>query len=72
MRTFVITLAGVLALAAGAVRAAPATAGSAPAAAASAAHAPGPSLKDIATFTRAFEMIKQAYVEPVSDHALMQ
>ena len=72
MRTFVITLAGALALAAGAVRAAPATAGSAPATAASAAHAPGPSLKDIATFTRAFEMIKQAYVEPVSDHALMQ
>ena len=79
MRTLVITLAGALALAAGAIRAAPPAAGpaaaasSAPAAAASAAHAQeGPSLRDIATFTRAFEMIRQAYVEPVSDHALMQ
>ncbi len=47
--------------------------GTAPASAGSVqtAHA-GPDLEDIATFTRTFEIIKQAYVEPVSDHALMQ
>ncbi|TAN03778.1 MAG: S41 family peptidase [Rhodanobacteraceae bacterium] len=31
-----------------------------------------PSIKEIQAFTRAFEMIKQAYVEPVSNKQLMQ
>ena len=31
-----------------------------------------PSLQEIQAFTRAFEMIKQAYVDPVSDRQLMQ
>ena len=31
-----------------------------------------PTLKEIQAFTRAFEMVKQAYVEPVSNRALMQ
>lgn len=43
----------------------------APAASASADDT-GPSLKDIATFTRVFEIIRQTYVDPVSDHTLMQ
>lgn len=58
--------------AAGAASPAPASS-AAPAAASSVQTAnAGPDLKDIATFTRTFEIIKQAYVEPVSDHALMQ
>lgn len=74
-----------LSLAAGAAfaapPAAPAPAGSsadAPAAASSSAlPAPPsssdvPSLAEIQAFTRAFEMIKQAYVEPVSNRELMQ
>ena len=55
---------------------APAPAGSVatPAKASSIANAAGdvPSLEEIQTFTRAFEMIKQAYVDPVSDKQLMQ
>ena len=31
-----------------------------------------PTLKEIQAFTQAFEMVKQAYVEPVSNRALMQ
>jgi carboxyl-terminal processing protease len=51
--------------------AAPASASSsAPAASSSAADTP--SLADIETFTRAFELIKQAYVSPVSNKRLMQ
>ena len=52
---------------------APAPAGSA-ATASSAAGPAGdvPSLEEIQTFTRAFEMIKQAYVDPVSNRQLMQ
>ncbi len=68
---FACMLSGVCATAGAVV---PALAGSvAPAVASSlpSAHA-GPDLKDIAIFTRTFEIIKQAYVEPVSDHALMQ
>ena len=49
----------------------PASAGSAaPAPASSAADVP--SFKEIQAFTRAFEMIKQAYVEPVANRQLMQ
>jgi carboxyl-terminal processing protease len=45
-----------------------------PAEASSIAKAAGgmPSLEQIQTFTRAFEMIKQAYVDPVGDDQLMQ
>ncbi|HEX7370975.1 MAG TPA: S41 family peptidase [Rhodanobacteraceae bacterium] len=51
----------------------PAPAGTrAPASAASSAIADTPSLAEIQEFTRAFEMVKQAYVEPVSNKALMQ
>jgi carboxyl-terminal processing protease len=58
--------------AAGAAAPAP-TRSTAPASASSVQTAnAGPDLKDIATFTRTFEIIKQAYVEPVSDHVLMQ
>ncbi len=78
MRIPALAFAALLALPAAAAHAAappaPAAAASAraPVPAAGAASAQGPSLKDIATFTRVFEMIRQAYVEPVSDHALMQ
>ena len=55
---------------------APAPAGSLapPAKASSIANAHGdvPSLEQIQTFTRAFEMIKQAYVDPVSNDQLMR
>ncbi len=52
----------------------------APAASAAPAAAPapapagsiGPSLADIQTFTRVFELVRQAYVDPVGDHTLMQ
>jgi carboxyl-terminal processing protease len=54
---------------------APATTAAAPAPA-SAASTGGnndvPSLEEIQAFTRAFEMIKQAYVDPVSDKQLMR
>ena len=46
-----------------------------PAAAASAAApagSAGPSLADIQTFTRVFELVRQAYVDKVDDHTLMQ
>ena len=32
----------------------------------------GPSLADIQTFTRVFELVRQAYVDKVDDHTLMQ
>ena len=53
---------------------APASSVATPAKAASIANAASdvPSLEQIQTFTRAFEMIKQAYVDPVSDTQLMQ
>lgn len=52
--------------------AAPPPAASAPATSpAPATSAAGPSLADIQAFTRAFETIKQAYVDPVSDAQLM-
>ena len=53
---------------------APATSVATPAEASSIAKGAGdvPSLEEIQTFTRAFEMIKQAYVDPVSDKQLMQ
>ena len=53
---------------------APAASVATPAEASSIAKAAGdvPSLQEIQTFTRAFEMIKQAYVDPVSDNQLMQ
>ena len=53
---------------------APAASVATPAEASSIANAAGdvPSLEQIQTFTRAFEMIKQAYVDPVSDQKLMQ
>ncbi|MHB1616839.1 MAG: S41 family peptidase [Metallibacterium sp.] len=76
MRRLLIVLAFLLpgaCAAADAVSPAPASTTAAPAAASSAQAAnAGPDLKDIATFTRVFEIIKQAYVDPVSDHALMQ
>jgi carboxyl-terminal processing protease len=52
----------------------PASAASAaaPAPAASSGSTDVPSLADIQTFTRAFELIKQAYVEPVGNQQLMQ
>ncbi|MBU6477007.1 MAG: S41 family peptidase [Xanthomonadaceae bacterium] len=51
----------------------PASAGSsAPAPASSAAASDVPSFEEIQSFTRAFEMIKQAYVEPVANTRLMQ
>ena len=50
----------------------PAPAGSAAPAPASRAAAGVPSLEEIQAFTRAFEMIKQAYVEPVANRQLMQ
>ena len=56
------------------VLAAPPPATSAPAASAKpapASSAAGPSLADIQAFTRAFETIKQAYVDPVSNAQLM-
>ena len=53
---------------------APAASVATPAEASSIAKAAGgvPSLEQIQTFTRAFEMIKQAYVDPVGDDQLMQ
>ncbi|MDE2225282.1 MAG: S41 family peptidase [Xanthomonadaceae bacterium] len=45
---------------------------SAPAPASSAAASDVPSFQEIQSFTRAFEMIKQAYVEPVANTRLMQ
>src|SRR5690242_21959251 len=53
---------------------APAACVATPAEASSIAKAAGdvPSLEEIQTFTRAFEMIKQAYVDPVGDKQLMQ
>ena len=45
---------------------------SAPAAASSVAANDVPSFEEIQAFTRAFEMIKQAYVEPVTNKRLMQ
>ncbi|HEU0277397.1 MAG TPA: S41 family peptidase [Rhodanobacteraceae bacterium] len=52
----------------------PVAAGStgAPAAASSSADADVPSLADIQAFTRTFEMVKQAYVDPVTNQQLMQ
>ncbi|HLI19276.1 MAG TPA: S41 family peptidase [Rhodanobacteraceae bacterium] len=54
--------------------ASPATSVATPAEASSIAKAASdvPSLKEIQTFTRAFEMIKQAYVDPVGNKKLMQ
>ncbi len=43
-----------------------------PAGATSSGEADVPSLQEIQTFTRAFELIKQAYVEPVGNKQLMQ
>jgi carboxyl-terminal processing protease len=58
---------------AGAWAAPPATpAAAAPAPASSAGASGVPSLAEIQAFTRAFETIKQAYVEPVTDKQLMQ
>lgn len=53
---------------------APATSVAMPAEASSVANAGTdvPNLEEIQTFTRAFEMIKQAYVKPVANQALMQ
>jgi len=53
---------------------APAASVATPAEASSIAKAAGdvPSLEEIQTFTRAFEMIKQAYVDPINDNQLMQ
>ncbi len=75
MRILVPILACMLALASLPSRAAAPTGPSdprAPATAAAAGADRGPTLQDIATFTRAFEMIRQAYVDPVTDHALMR
>jgi carboxyl-terminal processing protease len=49
-----------------------ATSTAAPASAASSGNIDVPSLDDIQTFTRAFELIKRAYVEPVGNQQLMQ
>ncbi|BBD80859.1 S41 family peptidase [Aerosticca soli] len=49
----------------------PATAGSAPATAASTAAADRISLDDIRNFSRVYEVIRQAYVEPVDNKTLM-
>ena len=75
------TLLCALALAcSGAVLAAPPASPAPPAAAGSASPAPAssvaaddaPSFREIQSFTRAFEMIRQAYVEPVTNTQLMQ
>ena len=52
--------------------AATSSAASAPAAASNAGGASAPDLADIRTFTRIYELIKQTYVDPVSDQTLMQ
>ena len=50
----------------------PSAGSSAPAPASSVAASDVPSFQEIQSFTRAFEMIKQAYVEPVANTQLMQ
>ena len=77
MRLAPLALALLFVLPAAALAAPPAVAPAAsvaPAAAASAAApaAAGPSLADIQTFTRVFELVRQAYVDKVDDHTLMQ
>jgi len=59
--------AAVLAAPPPAMPVAPPSTSSAPAPAAA-----GPSLADIQTFTRVFELVRQAYVDKVDDHTLMQ